>query len=151
AAHTFLPLEHYLSASAALLLGVAGHAVGWPVAQGGSQRIADALASYLRSLGGVIVTHHRVQDIADLPTARAYLFDTPPAALALIAAERLTTGYRRALRRYRRGPGVFKVDYALDGPIPWRATECARAGTVHLGGTFAEIAAAERVVARGDH
>ena len=151
ATHAFLPLEHYLSASAALLLGVAGHAVGWPVAKGGSQSIADALASYLRSLGGVVVTAHRVQDIADLPTARAYLFDTSPAALELIAGERLSSGYRRALRRYRRGPGVFKVDYALDGPIPWRAPECARAGTVHVGGTFDEIAASERAIARGAH
>jgi phytoene dehydrogenase-like protein len=150
AAHSMLPLEHYLSASAALLLGVAGHAVGWPIAKGGSAAIAEALASYLRSLGGVIVTGHRVQQLTDLPTARAYLFDTSPAALDLIAGERLSAGYRRALRRYRLGPGVFKVDYALDGPIPWSAATCARAGTVHLGGTFDEIAASERAVWRGE-
>ncbi|HYK98911.1 MAG TPA: NAD(P)/FAD-dependent oxidoreductase [Candidatus Acidoferrales bacterium] len=150
ALHAFLPLEHPLSASAALLLGVAAHAVGWPAARGGSQAIADALASYLRSLGGVIVSGHRVQQLADLPTSRAYLFDTSPAALDLIAGDRLSDGYRRALRRYRRGPGVFKVDYAIDGPIPWRAADCARAGTVHLGGTFAELAASERAVWRGE-
>ena len=151
AAHSFLPLEHYLSASAAVLLGVAGHAVGWPIAKGGSSAIADALVSYLRSLGGVVVTGHRVQGMSDMPTARAYLFDTSPAGLDLIAGDRLAAGYRRALHRYRRGPGVFKVDYAIDGPIPWRAADCARAGTVHVGGTFDEIAASERAVWRGEH
>ena len=149
AAHTFLPLEHYLSASAALLLGVSGHAVGWPIARGGSQGIADALASYLRSLGGVIVTDHRVQQLTDVPTARAYLFDTTPAALDLIAGDRLSASFRRALHGYRRGPGIFKIDYALGGPVPWRAAECARAGTVHVGGTFDEIATGERAVWRG--
>ncbi len=151
AAHAFLPLEAPFSASAALLLGSAGHAVGWPIARGGSGAIASALASYLRSLGGVVTTGHRVQELADVPTAAAYLFDTSPAQLDLIAADRLSPAYRRALRRYRRGPGVFKVDYALDGPIPWRAEACVRAGTVHLGGTFDEIAASERAVSRGEH
>ncbi|HZP96805.1 MAG TPA: NAD(P)/FAD-dependent oxidoreductase [Candidatus Limnocylindria bacterium] len=151
AAHSLLPLEAPFSASAALLLGSAAHAVGWPIARGGSGAIAAALASYLRALGGVVVTGHRVQELSDVPTAGAYLFDTSPAQLDLIAADRLSPGYRRALRRYRRGPGVFKVDYALDGPIPWRATECLRAGTVHLGGGYDEIAAGERAVWRGQH
>ncbi len=151
AAHSFLPLETPFSAAAAMLLGSAGHAVGWPIARGGSGAIAKALASSLASLGGMVKTGHPVQELSDVPTARAYLFDTSPAQLDLIAGDRLSPRYRRALRRYRRGPGVFKVDYAIDGPIPWRAAECLRAGTVHLGGTFDEIAAAERAVSRGQH
>ena len=151
AAHSFLPLEHRFTAAFALMLGVSGHAVGWPVARGGSGQIARALALELASLGGVVVPDRRVQQIADLPTARAYLFDTSPAALELIAGERLSSAYRRALRRYRRGPGVFKVDYALDAPMPWRAAQCLRAGTVHVGGTFDEIAASEHAVWKGQH
>ena len=150
-AHSFLPLEHAFSASFALLMGVAGHAVGWPVARGGSGQIAKALASYLASLGGVVVGGRRVQQLADLPTARAYLFDIAPSQMELIAGDRLSSSYRRAIRRYRRGPAVFKLDYALDGPIPWRAPGCLRAGTVHVGGTFDEIAASERAVWRGQH
>ncbi|HEY6959218.1 MAG TPA: NAD(P)/FAD-dependent oxidoreductase [Candidatus Limnocylindria bacterium] len=149
AAHSFLPLEHPFASAFALMLAVAGHAVGWPVARGGSGAIARALASLLRSLGGVVVTGRRVQQMSDVATARAYLFDTAPAQLDLIAGDRLAPSFRRAIRRYRRGPGVFKVDYALDGPIPWRAKECLRAGTVHLGGTYEEIAASERAVWRG--
>ena len=151
AAHAFLPLEHPLSASAALLLGSAGHAVGWPVARRGSASIAKALASYLASLGGVVIADRRVQQLSDLPDARAYLFDTSPATLEFVAADRLSPSFRRSLRRHRRGPGVFKLDYALDGPVPWRAAECLRAGTVHLGGTFDEIAAGEREVWNGSH
>ncbi|HET7701578.1 MAG TPA: NAD(P)/FAD-dependent oxidoreductase [Candidatus Limnocylindria bacterium] len=151
AAHSFLPLEHPFTAALALLLGVGGHAVGWPVARGGSGEIARALGSYLRALGGNVITGRRVQQMSDLPTARAYLFDTTPAQLELIAADRLSAAYRRSLRRYRRGPGVFKIDYALDGPMPWRAAACLRAGTVHVGGTFDEISASERAVWRGEH
>lgn len=149
AAHSFLPLEHPFASAFALVLGVAAHAVGWPVAHGGSGAIANALASYLRSQGGVVITGRRVQQMTDVPTARAYLFDIAPAQLDLIAGDRLAPAFRRSMRRYRRGPGVFKLDWALDGPIPWRAKECLRAGTVHLGGTFAEIAASERAVWRG--
>ena len=151
AAHSFLPLDHPFTAAFALTLGGSGHAVGWPVARQGSGQIARALAAHLASLGGAVITDRRVQQMSDLPTARAYLFDTSPASLALIAADRLTTSYRRSLQRYRRGPGVFKLDYALDGPVPWRAAECLRAGTVHLGGTFDEIAASERETWRGQH
>jgi len=146
AAHSFLTLDHPFSAAFALVMGITGQTVGWPIARGGSARIADALAAQLASLGGVIVTGRRAQVMTDLPTARAYLFDTSPTALELIASDRLSSSYRRTLRHYRRGPGVFKLDYALDGPIPWRATECERAGTVHLGGTFDEIAASERAM-----
>ena len=151
AAHSFLPLEHHLSAAAGVLLGSAGHSVGWPIARGGSRSIATALASYLASLGGVVVADRRVQQMADLPDARAYLFDTSPATLERVAADRLSSSFRRGLRRHRRGPGVFKLDYALDGPVPWKAEDCLRAGTVHLGGTFDEIAASEREVFRGGH
>jgi phytoene dehydrogenase-like protein len=150
AAHSFLTLEHPFSAAFALVMGITGQTVGWPIARGGSARIADALAGHLQSLGGVIVTGRRAQVMSDLPTARAYLFDTTPAGLELIASDRLSSSYRKTLRHYRRGPGVFKLDYALDGPIPWRAAECERAGTVHLGGTFEEIAASERAMWRGE-
>jgi phytoene dehydrogenase-like protein len=151
AAHSFLPLDDPFTAAFALSLGVSAHAVGWPIARKGSGEIARALASQLASLGGAVTTDRRVQEMSDLPTARAYLFDTSPAALALIAGDRLSQSYRRTLQRYRRGPGVFKLDYALDGPVPWRAADCLRAGTVHLGGTFDEIAASERVVWQGQH
>ncbi len=151
AAHSFLPLGTPMSSAFALVMGATAHAVGWPVARGGSQRIADALAATLRSLGGEIVTGSRVASFADLDDARAYVFDTSPRGLERIAGERLPDGYRRALRRYRYGPGVIKVDYALDGPVPWRAAECAGAGTVHLGGTLEEIAMSEAAVARGEH
>jgi len=151
AAHSMLPLEQGLSAAFGLTLGIAGHAVGWPFPHGGSQRIADALASYLRSLGGEIVTGWGVESIDELPPARATLFDVTPRQLLHIAGHRLPRGYRRRLARYRYGPGVFKIDWALDGPIPWKAEACQRAGTVHLGGTLEEIAASERAVWRGEH
>jgi len=151
AAHSMLPLAQPLTAAFSLLLGAAGHAVGWPLAQGGSQRIAEALASHLRALGGEILTGERVTSLEALPPARAVLFNTSPRALVHIAGERLPPGYRRALERYRYGPAAFKVDWALDGPIPWRAAACARAATVHLGGTLEEIAAGEAAVWRGEH
>jgi phytoene dehydrogenase-like protein len=151
AAHSILPLEQKLTAAVGLLLGVAGHAVGWPIPRGGSQRITDALIAYLRSLGGEVVTGWRVESLAELPTARAYLFDTAPRHLARICGERLPGRFRRKLERFRHGPGAFKLDWALDGPIPWRATDCRRAATVHLGGTLEEIAAGEGAVWRGEH
>ena len=151
AAHSFLPLEHPFTTAFALMFLMSGHAVGWPLPRGGSRRISAALASYLHQLGGTITTGRPVQQLSDVPTARAYVFDTSPWHLESIAADRLPAGYRRALRRYRRGPGVFKIDYALDGPVPWRAADCLRAGTVHLGGTFDEISASEAAVSRGEH
>src|SRR5206468_8253295 len=117
----------------------------------GSQRIADALAARLRSLGGAVVTGQRVGDIGELPVAKAILFDVTPLQLDRIAGSRLDSGYRDQLRAYRYGPGVFKVDYAIDGPIPWRAADCLRAGTVHLGGSFDDIAASEAALWRGQH
>lgn len=151
AAHSFLPLDAPFTTAFALMLGLSGHAVGWPMPRGGSQKIGDALASYLRALGGKITTDDRIDVWAQLGKARAYLFDTSPRALERIAGDKLNTTYRRVLRGYKYGPGVFKVDYALAGPVPWRAAECRRAGTVHLGGTLEQIAAAEKQVARGEH
>jgi phytoene dehydrogenase-like protein len=151
AGHAILPLGRPLSAAVAVVLAVAGHAAGWPVARGGSGQVAAALASYLRSQGGQIVTGRRVCSLGELPRTRAILFDVAPRSLLAIGGERFPAGYCRALRRYRHGPGVCKVDWALDGPIPWQAGECARAATVHLGGTFEEIAAAELAVWKGEH
>ena len=151
AAHSILPLERSLTAGVSLVLGISGHAVGWPMPRGGSQRISDALASYLRSLGGEIVTLTPVESVDELKPSRVILLDLTPRQLLRIADHRLPTRYRRKLQRYRYGPGVFKVDWALEGPIPWKATECARAGTVHLGGTIEEIAAAEGAVWKGQH
>ncbi len=151
AAHSFLPLEAAASAAFGLVLGMAGHAVGWPIPRNGSRSISNALANSLRELGGKIETDHRVENLAELPKARAVLFDTSVWEFARIAGNQLPTGYRNKLQRFRRGPGVFKVDYALSSPIPWRAEECRRAGTVHVGGTMEEIAAGERAVANGEH
>lgn len=151
AAHSTLPFDKLFTSAVALLLGIAGHAFGWPVAQGGSQRIADALVSYLRSLGGEVLTRRRVGSLEEVPPARVILFDVAPQRLSAICGKRLPAAYRRALGRYRHGPGVFKLDWALDGPIPWKAAECRRAATVHLGGAFDEIAAAERAVWEGRH
>jgi phytoene dehydrogenase-like protein len=151
AAHSIQPLRKPVTASFGLMLALLGHAVGWPLARGGSQNIADALVSYLRSLGGEVITGRRVESIDELPPARAVLFDVTPRQLVRLAGARLPDRYRRGLERYRYGPGVFKLDLALDGPIPWRAEQCARAATVHLGGTLAEIAAGEEAVWRGEH
>ena len=140
AAHSMLPLERRPSAGFALALLVLGHAVGWPVARGGSQRIADALAGQLEALGGKIRTDARVDE---LPRADLVLADVVPGELVRIARGRLPARYEGALRRYRHGPGAFKLDWALSGPILWRAAECSRAATVHLGGTLDEISASE--------
>jgi phytoene dehydrogenase-like protein len=136
-----LPLERSPSAAFGLILLAAGHLFGWPFPRGGAQRISDALADHLRSLGGEVEISARVDE---LPRARIVLCDLTPRGLLRIAGDRLPRRYVRRLERFRHGPGAFKVDYALDGPIPWRAEECAKAGTVHLGGTAEEIAASER-------
>lgn len=149
--HWMLPLDRAISAAAGLSLGTMGHAIGWPLPRGGSQHIADAMAAYLRSLGGEIVTSAEVKSLDMLPPARAVLCDITPRQLLRIAGTRLPSGYQRKLRHYRYGPGVFKLDLALDGPIPWRAPACVRAGTVHVGGTLPEIAASEAAVWRGEH
>jgi phytoene dehydrogenase-like protein len=151
AAHSVLPLEQLGTASFGIVFLAVAHACGWPVARGGSQQIAQALASYLRSLGGEIETGAPVTSIEELPRARAILCDVGPRQLITLAGSRLPARYRRALAGYRYGPGVFKLDYALDGPVPWNAPECARAATVHIGGTLAEIAASERAPWQGRH
>ncbi len=151
AAHSINALERPLTSAAGLVLAGAGHASGWPVAQGGSQAIVDALGAHLLALGGRIETGRRIARIDELPPARAVLFDTSPGAMVSIAGDRLPDSYRRRLNRFRHGPGTFKIDYALDGPVPWTAEACRRAGTVHLGGTLDELAAAEAEVARGRH
>jgi phytoene dehydrogenase-like protein len=149
AAHSFLSLDAAASASFGLVLALVGHATDWPCARGGSQHIVDALAGYLRSLGGAVEVGHEVRSMDDVPTSRAVLFDLAPSALARIAGNALPEGFRRQLRAFRRGPGVFKIDWALRGPIPWKASECLRAATVHLGGTFEELAASERDAVSG--
>lgn len=149
AAHSMLRLDEVPSAAVGLVLMTAGHAVGWPVARGGSQAVADALASLLRTLGGEIVTGHRVTSVDELDGAGVVLLDVTPRQVLGMAGHRLPARYCRSLRRFRYGPGVFKVDWALDGPIPWRAEDARRAGTVHLGGTLDELAASEADVASG--
>jgi phytoene dehydrogenase-like protein len=151
AAHAIMPLEKVLTSAFGLLLGMLGHVVGWPFPRGGAQQITDALVSYFRGLGGELVTNAPIGAIDELPPARAILLDVTPLQLLQLAGKRLPAGYRHRLARYRYGPGVFKVDWALDGPIPWRSALCIRAGTVHVGGTLAEIAAAERAVWRSEH
>ena len=143
AAHAVLPLDARPGGAIALMLGVAGHAVGWPVPAGGSGKLTDALVSYLRSLGGAVETGRWVRTMNDVPDARAVLFDVTPKQLLAIAGDRLSAGYRRKLGKYRYGPGVFKIDWALSGPIPWAAPDCRVAGTVHVGGTLAEITTSE--------
>ena len=144
AAHSALPLNRWGSSAFGLMLGAAGHVVGWPMPRGGAQRLADALAAHLRALGGEIRTGQRVENVDDLPAARALLLDVTPRQLLQMARHRLPASYVRQLEDYRYGPAVFKVDYALNGPIPWSDSACRRAGTVHLGGTLDEIATAEQ-------
>ena len=144
AGHSFVPLERIPTASFGLILGVTGHAVGWPQPEGGAQCVSDALAGLLRELGGEIRTGWEVKGLGELPPARAYLLDLTPAQLLRFGGLRWPARYCRQLRRYRYGPGVFKMDWALDGPIPWTAEACRRAGTVHLAGPLEEVAAAER-------
>jgi len=151
AAHSILPLEAYGTAAAAMLMSVMAHSVGWPMVRGGSQQLANALASYFCSLGGEIRTGFQVESLDQLPPASAVLLDLTPRQFLQIAGDALPTGYRKQLKRSRYGPGVFKVDYALHGPVPWRASDCTQAATVHLGGTLEEIAAAERATWDGKH
>jgi phytoene dehydrogenase-like protein len=149
AAHVFRPLRELGTAGPGVMLLASGHAVGWPVAAGGSHAITRALAGLLGQLGGTIETGVQVSALAELPPARVTLFDVTPSALVDIAGDRLPTRVRRAFSRWKYGPGAHKLDLAVDGGIPWAAEACRRAGTVHLGGTIEEIAAAELAVHRG--
>lgn len=151
AAHTTVDLAGPGTTGVALALGLAGHADNWPVARGGSQAIVDALAGYLLSLGGSIETGHWVASLSDLPSAAATLLDVTPRALLALAGRPIGGLYGWRARRWRRGPGVFKIDLALSESIPWKCSRVASAATVHLGGTFEEIAASERAMWRGDH
>jgi phytoene dehydrogenase-like protein len=144
-------MEARPGAAIALMLGIAGHAVGWPVVAGGAQRLADALASCLRSLGGEIETGRLVRSLDELPPARAVLLDLTPRQVLAVAGDHLPARYRRQLTRYRYGPGIFKVDWALSAPIPWAAPECRAAGTVHVGGTLDEVSHSERAAFAGEH
>lgn len=149
AAHSMLPLDRLPSAAFGLILGIAGHRVGWPIPRGGAQQITEALLSYLRSLGGEVRTGVRVDSLEMLPSARIVLCDVTPRQLLQIAGHRFPSGYRRKLARYRYGVAAFKVDWALSGPIPWTAGACAHAGTVHLGGSLKEIVDAEQAPWQG--
>jgi phytoene dehydrogenase-like protein len=152
AAHSMLSLDQAFTASFGIVLAIAGHAVGWAIPRSGSQKIADSLSSYLRSLGGEIVTDSRVESVDNLLTPEhAVLCDLTPRGLLKVAGNHLPESYRRKLERYRIGHAAFKIDWALNAPIPWKAKECARAGTVHLGGTLEEIAAAENAPSKGKH
>lgn len=151
ASHSILALETPATAAAGMVMSVFSHTVGWPMARGGSQRLSDALMSYFCSLGGEVITDFEVRSLDQLPKSRATLFDLTPAQLIKIAGERLPAGYRKRLRRYRHGLGVFKIDYALKEPAPWKASEVSRAATVHVGGTMEEIAESERDAWKGVH
>jgi phytoene dehydrogenase-like protein len=150
-AHSMVSLRTPASAAFGIVLTMSAHAVGWPVARGGAQRLTDALVAELRGAGGEVQTGRRVESLDELGEAAPILLDVTPRQLLGIAGTRLPDRYRRGLSRYRYGPGIFKLDWALDGPIPWRAPEAARAGTVHLGGTLDEIVASEEAAVKGQH
>lgn len=151
AAHSFLSLDAFLTAGFGLFLSLFGHTFGWPIPAGGAASLSRALVSKFRALGGEIETGRPVRSLADLPPARSVLFDTSPDQLASIVAAELPSRFLMHLRRHRYGPAAFKVDYALDGPVPWTAAECLRAGTIHLGGTLEEITESETLVSKGKH
>jgi phytoene dehydrogenase-like protein len=151
AAHSFLGLGEPLSGALGMLMAIPAHAVGWPIPRGGAQSITNALCSYLSSLGGRVIPSSRIRSLADLPPHDLTLCDLTPRQLLLVAGERLSDSYKSRLRKFRYGSGVFKVDYALSAPIPWKARECLRSAAVHLGGTFEEITAAEGAARAGHH
>ncbi len=151
AAHSFLPLEAPLTAGFGLFLMILGHAVGWPIAKGGAGTLASALVSSLHGLGGELHLDRPVRALAELPETNAVFFDTDPRQMASIAGSRLPPRFRARLARHRFGPGVFKIDYALEGPVPWTAAECLEAGTVHIGGSLEDISHSESEMTRGRH
>lgn len=151
AGHSFLSLNQPGTTAFGLMLGILAHVAGWPITRGGSQNLADALGSYFTSLGGEIVTQHRVESLKELPPARATLCDVTPRQLVSLAGDSLTAAFRKRLERYRYGPAAFKLDWALSAPVPWKAAECRLAATVHLGGSFAEILESEWQASHGGH
>jgi len=151
AAHSVLALDEPLSAGIGLVLGAAAHAVGWPIPRGGAQSITNALCACLAGHGGTVKTSTRIEKLAELEGYDVTLCDVTPRQLLAMAGDRFSPAYRRQLEKYRYGPGVFKVDYALSSPIPWKASECLRAATVHLGGTIEEVAASEDAMRHGRH
>jgi len=151
AAHSFLALDEPLSGAFGLLMAISAHAVGWPIARGGSQSLTNALCGYLSTLGGTVRTSSRVASIESLPDCDVILCDLSPRQLLRIAGCQLSDSYKRELEHFRFGPGIFKVDYALNSPIPWRAPECLRAATVHLGGSFEELAESESAMRQEKH
>lgn len=151
AAHSIMPLQWLITSAFGLMLGILGHAVGWPMPKGGTQQIANALARYLESLGGCIETGVMVRSLRQLPPAQAVLLDVTPRQVLHIAGDALPAGYRRQLQKYQYGQGVFKIDYALSEPIPWRAEMCHQAGTIHLGPTLSDISSSERGIWQGKH
>jgi phytoene dehydrogenase-like protein len=151
AAHAVMPLESWGTSAIGLVIAAMAHVAGWPIPRGGSQRIADAMVSYLRFLGGECVTSAPVRSSKDLPSSRVVLFDVSPRGLSQILGDRLPHGYRHALESFQYGPGVFKADWALRGPIPWAAAKCREAGTIHIGGTLDEIARSERQPSLQEH
>ncbi len=150
AAHSFLALDEPLSGAFGMMMAIPAHAVGWPIAHGGAQSITNALCSYLSTLGGRVITSSRVESLDSLSDYGVILCDVTPRQLVAIGGGRLSDSYKRQLDRFCYGPGVFKLDYALNAPIPWTASECTRAATVHLGGSFEEIAASEKAVRSGE-
>ena len=150
-AHSMAPLTAPLTGAFGLLLTLIAHAEGWPVVEGGSAGIADALQKELERLGGIVVTGQWIRSLSELPKSKVVLLDTSPDGLVALAGDSLSGRYARSLRRFRYGPGVFKVDWALAGPVPWTADACRLAGTLHLGGTLAEVAASEAAVNSGRH
>lgn len=151
AAHSIIPLSNAFTASFGLVLGSSAHAVGWPFVKGGSSAITTALAELFISLGGEIITDHEVRSMADIPSSRSVLFDLTPRQIAKIADKELPNTYKKKLLNYTYGPGTFKIDWALSEPVPWKNELSRKAGTLHLGGTFQELAASEEAVWKGEH
>ena len=143
AGHSVLPFSHIISSATALVLAASGHASGWPILAGGGQSLSDAMAAHLRELGGQIVTEHPVNSLRDLPPADVTLFDTAARSLSQIAGDALSPAFRSRLEHFRRGPGIFKIDYALSEPIPWKARACFRSATIHIGGSLEEMTRSE--------
>jgi phytoene dehydrogenase-like protein len=151
AGHSFLALDELLSGPFGMVMALSAHAVGWPIPRGGAQSLANALCGYLAKLSGEVKASARVENLSALSAYDLILCDITPRQLLRIADDRLSPGYKRQLAKYRYGPGAFKVDYALNAPIPWRASDCLRAATVHLGASFEEISASEKAMRSGQH